>query len=144
MSYATTEDLLQVEPTITDYGVIDWDIELARSTNEVNRILKVRWFPIYKTNVATNIQFDSSLLDPEQWTQATIYHALGYHICPKLSKFEAEGQEDTFQVKMAYYSQRFETELDLCLREGVSYDLDDNGTITVEEEQSLQSLRLVR
>jgi hypothetical protein len=144
MSYATTEELLQVEPTITEYGVIDWDLELARSTNEINRIIKVRWFASYKNGVAANIVFDSDLLDPAQWTQATIYHALGYHICPKLSKFEAEGNEDTFQVKMAYYTQRFEQELDLCLREGVSYDLDGSNTFEVEEQQSIQSLRLVR
>ncbi|CAB4153484.1 hypothetical protein UFOVP641_1, partial [uncultured Caudovirales phage] len=40
MAYATLDDLLLVEPTITDYGVLDWDAELARSEVEVNRILQ--------------------------------------------------------------------------------------------------------
>ena len=30
MAYATFDDLKQVEPTIDQYGVLDWDVELAR------------------------------------------------------------------------------------------------------------------
>ena len=143
MSYATLDDLLLVEPTITDYGVLDWDAELARSEVEVNRILQVRWFLAYQKTKG-NITFNPALLTESQWTQATVYHALAYHICPKLSKFETQGNEDKFQVMMAYYQGRFEHEMDLCLRLGVEYDLNDNNTITTEEKASLQGLRLVR
>jgi len=45
---------------------------------------------------------------------------------------------------MNYYSGRFEHEMDLCLRLGVEYDANDNGTVTAEEKQSLQGLKLVR
>jgi hypothetical protein len=31
-AYATLNDLLEVEPSIQDYGVLDWDAELAKST----------------------------------------------------------------------------------------------------------------
>lgn len=144
MSYATLDDLLQVEPTITDYGVLDWDAELARSEVEVNRILQVRWFLAFQKTQGSNITFDPTLLTASQWTQATVYHALAYHICPKLSKFETEGNEDKFQVMMKYYQGRFEHEMDLCLRLGVEYDVDNNNTVTTEEKQSLQGLRLVR
>lgn len=144
MSYATLDDLLLVEPTITDYGVLDWDAELARSEVEVNRILQVRWFIAYQKTQGGNLTFDPTLLTATQWTQATVYHALAYHICPKLSKFETQGNEDKFQVMMNYYSGRFEHEMDLCLRLGVEYDLDNNNTVTNTEKQSLQSLKLVR
>lgn len=143
MSYATLDDLLLVEPTITDYGVLDWDAELARSETEVNRIIQVRWFQQY-SRTKGNIAFDATLLTATQWTQATVYHALAYHICPKLSKFETQGNEDKFQVMMDYYSKRFEHEMDLCLRLGVEYDLDDNNTIDSTETVSSGNLRLVR
>ena len=144
MAYATTEDLLQVDPTIQDYGVIDFDQELAQSSTELNRILKVRWWQPWSRTRSNPGEFDADLLDPAHWTKATVYHALGYHICPKLSKFQSQGQEDNFQVKMDYYQGRFEHEMDLCLREGVRYDANDNGTIAADETRSVHSLRLVR
>lgn len=142
MAYATLDDLLVVEPTITDYGVLDWDAELERSTTEINRVLKVRWFSAYKKTKNTTAEFDSSLLDSTQFTQATIYHALAYHICPKLTQFTPE--EDKFSVMMKYYAGRFEHEMDLILREGVQYDLDGDSTYESSETQPVVSLRLRR
>ena len=144
MAYATITDLLQVEPTITEYGVIDFDAELARSENEINRVLHVRWFKTYQAANNNVGSFDPTLLTATQWTQACVYHALAYHIAPKLTQFAQEGNEDRFQVMMNYYAGRFEHEIDLCLREGVQYDLDDNGTVSASEGASTVSLRLVR
>jgi len=145
MAYATLDDLLMVESTVTDYGVIDFDAELARSETEINRILQVRWFLNYKKSKGKlDLVFDPNLLTASQWTQATVYHALAFHICPKLSKFETQGNEDRFQVMMNYYTGRFEHEMDLCLRLGVEYDLNDNNTVTADEKESVNSLRLVR
>lgn len=143
MSYATLDDLLLVEPTIQDYGSLDFDTELARSETEVNRILQVRWFIAYQKS-HPGITFDATLLTPAQWTQATVYHALAFHICPKLSKFEQQGNEDRFQNMMSYYQGRFEHEMDLCLRLGVEYDLDNNNSVSTTEKESLQGLKLVR
>jgi hypothetical protein len=144
MAYATITDLLQVEPTITEFGVIDFDAELARSETEINRVLHVRWFKTYQAANNNVGSFDSTLLDSTQWTQACVYHALAYHIAPKLTQFANTGNEDRFQVMMDYYQGRFEHEMDLCLREGVRYDKDDSGTITADESAATVSLRLVR
>lgn len=142
MSYATVDDLLVVEPTITDYGVLDWQIELDRSATEINRVLKVRWYLPYSKKVNTQLDFDPNLLDAAQFTQACIYHAMAYHICPKLTQFTPE--EDKFTVMMKYYSGRFEHEMDLIIREGVRYDLDGDGDITNFEKQPVGGLRLRR
>lgn len=145
MAYASLDDLLLVEPTIQEYGNLDWDAELARSETEVNRILQVRWFLAYKASQGNStLVFDPALLTASQWTQATVYHALAYHIAPKLTKFEQQGNEDKFQVMMDYYAKRFEHEMDLSLRLGVEYDLDDNNTVSELEKASIQSLKLVR
>jgi hypothetical protein len=145
MAYATLDDLLQVEPTITDYGVLEWDVELGRSENEINRVLKVRWYQTYQKSHPSIalVDFNPTLLDPDQFTQATVYHAMAYHICPKLTQFSG-AEPDKFQVMMQYYQGRFEHEMDLILREGVKYDLNDNGTVESSESKSVTPLRLVR
>jgi hypothetical protein len=141
--FATLADLILVEPTIQDYGLLDWDVELARSQTEIARVLSVRWWPQFRKAKATpTTLLDKTLLDPTQWTQATVYHALAYHICPKLTKFIPE--TDKFQVMMEYYQGRFEHELDLCIREGVRYDLDDDDTIDDDEKVPDSYLRLQR
>lgn len=145
MAYATLDDLLLVEPTIQDYGVLDWEAELARSESEINRVLKVRWYQAYQKSHPSiiNVQFDPTLIDSTQFTQATVYHAMAYHISPKLTQFSG-GEPDKFQVMMEYYRGRFEHEMDLILREGVRYDLDDDGTVESTEKNSVNPLRLVR
>jgi hypothetical protein len=146
MAYATLDDLLQVEPLIQDYGVLDWDTELARSETEINRLLTVRWWPTYRKNYdsLTGVPslIDSTKLDDTQWTQATVYHALAYHICPKLTQFAPD--RDKFREMMDYYSGRFEHEMDLCMREGVRYDTDGDNTFETAEKQPGVNLRLVR
>lgn len=145
MAYADFDDLKQVEPTIDEYGVLDWDIELARSESEINRILRVRWYQAYQKAHPSiiNQDMDITLLDPSQFTQATVYHSLAYHICPKLTQFSG-AEPDKFQVMMEYYRGRFEHEMDLVLREGVRYDLDNDSTYERLENQPVNKLRLVR
>lgn len=145
MAYASFNDLKQVEPTIDEYGVLDWDVELARSESEINRILKVRWYvPYQKAHPSLiGVDYDADRLDPTQMTQATVYHCIAYHIAPKLTQFSGT-DPDRFQVMMEYYRGRFEHEMDLVLREGVRYDADDDGTVEFEEKQSVHPLRLVR
>jgi len=147
--FATLDDLLQVEPTIQDYGQLDWDIELAKSQTEVARVLSVRWWPQYSKQFKVNITIvgqmalmDKTRLEPAQWTQATVYHALAYHICPKLTKFIPE--TDKFQVMMEYYQGRFEHEMDLCIREGVRYDINNDSVIEPFEKLPDTYLRLRR
>jgi len=145
MAYATFDDLKQVEPTIDQYGVLDWDAELARSESEINRVLKVRWYQAYqKTHTSLiNVAFDPTLLTATQFKQATVYHALAYHIAPKLTQFSG-GEPDKFQMMMTYYQGRFEHEMDLILREGVQYDIDNNDTVSLAEGAPVTSLRLKR
>jgi len=145
-AYATLTDLLEVEPSIQDYGVLEWGAELTKSTREVQRILSVRWWPTvvrqYNTTGSEYAKMNADLLNPTQWVQATVYHALAYHICPKLTKFDPNS--DKFQVMMNYYSARFDSEIDLAIREGVSYDADSSGDYSTSETIAQPNLRLRR
>jgi hypothetical protein len=72
-----------------------------------------------------------------------VYHALAFHICPKLTQFNS-AEPDRFQVMMEYYRGRFEHEMDLVLREGVRYDINDDNVVSRAEAASVTSLRLKR
>ena len=145
MAYATLDDLLQVEPTIQDYGILDWETELENSTTEVKRVLRVRWWQQYTLQHSSlvNTDPDWTKLDDSQLTKATVYHCLTYHICPKLTQFSG-GEPDKFQVMMQFYQGRFEHEMDLILREGVRYDVDGDSSFERAESQPTKSLRMVR
>lgn len=150
MPFATLTDLLESDPTITEYGEIDFTAELARAEAEVIRIIRVRWWPTFAsrtrlndiTLTLTGPIMDSTKLDPTQWTRATVYYCLAHYICPKLSKFEEV--PDRFRNQMDYYSTRFETEFDICVREGVRYQLDDNAAFSDAERTPDTDLRLRR
>lgn len=142
MAFADIEDLLQVEPLIQDYGVLDWDTELARSETEVKRVLKVRWWQAYAKSRGITTDIDFTLLDDSQWTQATVYHSLAYHISPKLTQFQPE--QDKFQVMMDYYRGRFEHEMDLVIREGVKYDIDNDNTYEYRTEVQGRDLQRLK
>ena len=108
-------------------------------------MLKVRWYKAYQQTHTTliTVAFDPTLLTSTQFTQATVYHALAYHITPKLTQFSG-AEPDKFQVMMDYYSKRFEHEMDLILREGVEYDINDDNTVSAGEKASVTALRLKR
>jgi hypothetical protein len=144
MVFASIFDLLQVEPNIDQYGVLDWDQELSSATTEVIRIIKVRWYKDYQRRHPSLAQadLDPQLLRAEQWTKATVYYALAYHICTKLTQFSPES--DRFKVMMDYYSGRFEHEIDLILREGVDYDLNEDEVFDRKERGVIDTLRLKR
>ena len=149
-AYATLADLLDVDPTIQDYGVLDFEAELANAQEDVIRLLRVRWWPLVAsrkrlhdiTVAAFGPIMDETKLDPTQWTKATVYKALADHIGPKLSKFEEV--PDRFRNQMDYYGQRFESEFDLCIREGVRYQMDNDPAFSDAEKAPDTSLRLRR
>jgi len=149
MAYATIDDVLNVDPTILDYGILQFTEELARSEEDVKRLLRIRWWPVYLKSVGPdirritgNIEMNPALLTDAQWKTCTVFHCLAYYILPQLTKFEPE--PDTFQVKMAYYKNRFEEEFDLSLRDGVEYDANDDNIIAADEKTPENFLRLRR
>jgi len=148
MAYATISDLLEIDPTITEYGVLDWDAALAESETEVNRLLEVRWWPTYHRRrndikyPTLAILMETDKLDPTQWTKATCFYALAYIICPKLTKHEAD--PDRFRMMMDYYEKRFEQEFDICTRAGVRYDSNDDDVFQDAEKTPDVFLRLRR
>jgi hypothetical protein len=149
MAYATLDDLRDIDSTIQDYGILEWNQELAKSETDIQRLLRIRWWPQYNQQqrpriggVTINDEMVAARLTSSQWTRATVFHCLAYYILPQLTKFEP--QEDTFSVKMTYYKSRFDEEFELCLRDGVEYDDNADNTVSNDERLPIDRLRMVR
>ena len=149
ITLATISDIQEYEPDILDFGIPDFDAELAKAQNDVFRDLRIRWWPtqmigLYdlKYLAGAHVEPDEDLFTASQLTRICVYNALGFHIYPKLSTFSPE--TDIFERKMEFYRKEYEREFDLVLRDGVEYDLDSSGTVTDTEREPTHFLRLKR
>lgn len=148
MAFATISDILEYEPQILDYGIQNFDDALIKSQADVERYLRINWWPSQQigrfdiTIIGYNAEMEADKLTESQFTRATVYHALGYYIFPRLSKFEPE--LDVFQIKMDHFKKMYAEEIDLVIRDGVEYDVDSSGDITDAERVPQHFLRLRR
>jgi hypothetical protein len=149
ISLCTISDIQEFEPDILDYGIPTLSNEITRANADVVRDIRIKWWPtqqigVYDINYlgANSVEMNEDLLTVSQWTICAVYQALGFHILPKLAKFEVDG--DIFERKMDYYRKEYEREFDLILRDGVEYDLDSSGTIENREKEAQHYLRLKR
>jgi len=146
---ATISDLQDYEPDILDFGIPNFSEELSKAQADVFRQLRRDWWPtqvlgLYDLKYLATGQTepDEDLYTASQLTRATVFRALGYHIFPKMAKFEAE--PDMFERKMEFYRKEYAEEFDNILRDGVEYDLDSSGTVSDEEKTPTHYLRLKR
>ena len=146
---ATISDIQDYEPDILDFGIPDFDEEITKAQNDVFRDLRIRWWPTQQIGLydlrrlaSGQIEPDEDLYTASQLTRATVYNALGFHVYPKLAKFEPD--QDLFERKMEFYRKEYERELDLVLRDGVEYDADSSGAVTDTEKEPQHFLRLKR
>lgn len=149
ITLATIADIQEYEPDILDFGIPDFEAEITKAKNDLLRDLRIRWWPtqmigLYDLKYIASGQQepDEDLYTASQLTRACCYAALGYHIYPKLAKFEPD--QDIFERKMEFYRKEYERELDLILRDGVEYDLDSSGNVTDAEREPTHYLRLKR
>lgn len=149
ITLAQISDIQDYEPDILDFGIPDFDAELTKAQADVFRDLRIRWWPTYQIGLYDAKRLttgrdepDEDLYTASQLTRATCYQALGFHIYPKLSKFEPD--QDLFERKMEFYRAEYEREIDLVLRDGLEYDADSSGTVSNDEREPTHYLRLKR
>ena len=149
MSFATNQDLVEFYPTAMDHGVGDWTAELTQAQGDVETMIKSRWFNKEFDTGSTRYRivggfptYNPALLNPGQWTRATVFRALACYILPNLSTFRPEG--DSFREQLNFFSSRFEEEFNLQLGAGVEYDMNDDNTITEGEKFQVDTMRLYR
>ena len=145
-NYATDNDVLEYEPQLKEYGIIDFSDGLTKSTADIKRLLRIHWWPrvsrSYNTLRSTTTEMDDTKLTASQFTRAAVFHVIGYYIAPQLTQFSAE--PDKFTVMIDFYKAKFQEEFDLILGDGVEYDFNADGSISASEKETAHYNRLVR
>ena len=152
MAFATRSDLTVYQPDIGDMGLStsQQDAYVTQAIADVQRDIRNRWWSVYQANKVRDrsyigsVEMENSKLTDTQWTRATVYRTLGYYICPALTKFNSEGDEDRFQQMGTYYRTAYENEFSDILRDGIEYDADNDNSIADAEKVAVHQLRLVR
>ena len=148
MAMSTDSDLMVYQPEILQYGIDEFTGEHAKAKADILRRVRDEWWSRAKhsyTKTTNNINdMDETKLTESQFTRCAVYRVLSEYALPQLTKWNAEGDEDKFQVMMAHYKKKYEEEFNSILRDGVEYDFDGDGTVEVGEEQPFHTRRLVR
>jgi len=124
---------------------------LAQTTNDILRDLRIKWWPVYKTNIYTDItvlntaEMVNTKVDLDQFERAGVYLFLSRFFLPALTKFRPEAEKDRFERMIEFYSSAYLKEFQTILDDGVSYDSDAGGTISASEREPLHGYnRLTR
>ena len=147
----TTSDVLKYQPDAFDFGISTTATEttnfLAQTTNDILRELRIRWWPVYKTNIFTDITVLNSAemvdtkVNLDQFERAGVYLFLHRFYLPALTKFRPEADKDRFERMIEHYNAEYNKEFTAVLEDGVEYDSDESGTISVNERESLHGSR---
>jgi hypothetical protein len=148
-NYATDSDILEYEPTIKEFGIIDFSSYHSKTTADIQRLLRIEWWPrVSRASTtsryfnSTDLEMDTTKIEATQFKRAAVYHTLSYYVLPKLTQHGAE--PDRFRMMIDFYKARFREEFDYVLQDGVKYDFDGDGTVEDHEEQPVHFNRLVR
>tara|TARA_B100002019_G_C21226204_1_gene577487 strand:+ start:840 stop:1325 length:486 start_codon:yes stop_codon:yes gene_type:complete len=147
----TAGDVTKYQPDAFGFGIASTDTEavnfFAQTTNDILRQLRIEWWPVYKTNVFTDItvlntaEMVDTKVNLDQFERAGVYLFLGRFLLPALTKFRPETEKDRFERMAEYYMSEYNKEWRMVLEDGVEYDSDAGGTISTSEKESLHGYR---
>ncbi|ANS04035.1 hypothetical protein [uncultured Mediterranean phage uvDeep-CGR2-AD8-C175] len=147
-------DVVEIEtyqPDAFSFGIASNDSKVSyyitQTTNDIFRQLRIEWWPVYKTNVYTDItvlntaEMVNTKVNLDQFTRAGVYLFLSRYFLPSLSKFRPETEKDRFERMGEHYASEYNKEWRAILEDGVEYDSDAGGTISTSEREPLHGLR---
>ena len=144
-------DVSNYQADIYEFGFSSTSSEttffIEQTTNDILRQLRIEWWPVYKTNVYTDItvlntvEMDNTKVNLDQFERAGVYLFLGRFLLPALTKFRPETEKDRFERMGEYYLSEYNREFRSILEDGVEYDSDDGGTISTSEREPLHGFR---
>ena len=96
-------DVVEIEtyqPDSFNFGIASNDSKVSyyitQTTNDIFRQLRIEWWPVYKTNVYTDItvlntaEMVNTKVNLDQFTRAGVYLFLSRYFLPSLTKFRPE------------------------------------------------------
>ena len=153
-SGANVCDAVEIEtyqPDVFSFGIASNDSKVSyyitQTTNDIFRQLRIEWWPVYKTNVYTDItvlntaEMVNTKVNLDQFTRAGVYLFLSRYFLPSLTKFRPEADKDRFERMIEFYSSAYIKEFQTILEDGVSYDSDAGGSISASEREPLHGFR---
>ena len=153
-SGANVTDVVEIEtyqPDVFGFGIASNDSKVShyitQTTNDILRELRTRWWPVYKSNVYTDItvlntvEMVNTKVDLDQFKRAGVYLFLSRFFLPSLTKFRPEADKDRFERMIEFYSSAYIKEFQTILEDGVSYDSDAGGSISASEREPLHGYR---
>jgi len=133
------------------FGIASGDSEvttwLAQTTNDIFRDLRIKWWPVYKTNIYTDItvlntaEMTNTKVNLNQFKRAGVYLFLSRFFLPALTKFRPEADKDRFERMIEFYTSQYTKEMQTILEDGVEYDSDAGATISASEREPLHGYR---
>ena len=152
MAMSTDADLIEYQPDILNYGIDEFTDYHAKAREDILRRLRTEWwvrgkgFKVDLGSVRTTyaLEMDDTRLDETQFTKCAVYLVLSEYALPQLTKWNATGDEDKFQVMMMHYRKKYDAEFNQILQDGVRYDFDNDGTVEDIEKQPFHSRRMIR
>lgn len=151
MAMSTDDNLIEYQADILEYGIDDFDAYHAKAREDILRRLREEWW-VRSRNMTNfdisrslpSLEMDADRLTESQFTRCAVYRVLSEYALPQLTKWNASGDEDKFQVMMMHYRKKYDEEFNAILRDGVLYDFNDDGTVDQTEKQPFHTRRLVR
>ena len=151
MAMSTDDNLIEYQADILEYGIDDFDAYHAKAREDILRRLREEWW-VRSRNMTNfdisrslpSLEMDADRLTESQFTRCAVYRVLSEYALPQLTKWNATGDEDKFQVMMMHYRKKYDEEFNAILRDGVLYDFNDDGTVDQTEKQPFHTRRLVR
>ena len=147
-------DVVEIEtyqPDAFSFGIASNDSKVSyyitQTTNDIFRQLRIEWWPVYKTNVYTDItvlntaEMVNTKVNLDQFKRAGAYLFMSKFFLPALTKFRPEADKDRFERMIEFYTSQYNKEMKTILEDGVEYDSDAGGTISTSEREPLHGLR---
>lgn len=148
---STDDNLLEYQSDILDYGIDSFDAYHAKAREDILRKLRSEWW-VRSRNMTNydisrslpSLEMDADRLTESQFTRCACYRVLSEYALPQLTKWNADGDEDKFQIMMMHYRKKYDEEFSAILLDGVEYDYNNDDTVTESEKQPFHTRRLVR
>lgn len=137
--YSTDEDLKKHQANILTLGQESWDDYHLESFALINRDLDVSWYR-QANDAWTTTPFDPDLLlTPSQFTRLSCFKVLELAFA-----FLSSDSEDKFVKLSNQFNAKYADELEMVMKSGIDYDMDESGVIESGEVKQITSVSLVR
>ena len=110
-------DVSNYQADIYEFGIASGTSEVAffitQTTNDILRELRTKWWPMYKSNIYTDItvlntaEMIDTKINLDQFKRAGVYLFLSRFFLPALTKFRPEAEKDRFERMVEFYSSAY-------------------------------------